>query len=154
MRLYIGRHGEAGHAETDASRALTSRGRAQTEFVYSESAIGAEPPLRVVSSPLKRARQTCEIACRQLGLSDDVVEVAAELTPDSSVASLAELLSAIDGESVLIVGHQPLLGDFIAWLCDEPDLRYRPGTSSLFALEVLLFSRGGASLSWQCHGSE
>lgn len=73
MLLYIIRHGDPDYA-TDS---LTERGRLQAEAVGKRMADAGIN--RVFSSPMGRARQTAEPACRLLGLDCTVEEWAHEI---------------------------------------------------------------------------
>jgi phosphohistidine phosphatase len=70
----------------------------------------------VVTSPLKRAVQTGELmgkaACRQAAMQSSE-----NLAPGFHQRSLLkELLALGEGGSVLVIGHQPDMGDFLSFL--------------------------------------
>jgi phosphohistidine phosphatase len=63
-----------------------------------------------------RARQTAEIVAAVLGL-ESVLEEMSELAPEGSVESLLFNLSRFQNHSdLLLVGHEPLLGDLATFL--------------------------------------
>jgi phosphohistidine phosphatase len=70
----------------------------------------------ILTSPLARAQQTAQIVADALGLEDRLSVIEA-LKPDSSAE---ELLSGLGDHanraSVLLVGHEPLLGDTASYL--------------------------------------
>jgi len=71
---------------------------------------------RVLTSPLPRARQTAEIVAEILELKEQPEELP-ELAPTGSVEGLLSSLSAYcDEERLLLIGHQPLLGETISFL--------------------------------------
>ena len=49
---------------------------------------------------------------------------------------------------MLLVSHQPLVGELLSWLCDDTALESM-GTAHLVALELTAFTRGGAQLLWR-----
>jgi phosphohistidine phosphatase len=152
VRLYLGRHGEAGRAATDDARDLTPRGIAETRDIYSQSLPESNlTPKAVITSPLVRARQTTEIALDCWALESVDTITSPLLRPEGSVAALASYLDSLASTPLLAIGHQPLIGRLLAFLCDDPALNHVPGTSSLFALEVIAYSRGGAVLEWERH---
>ena len=70
----------------------------------------------LLTSPFVRARQTAEIVAESLGLEDRLEEIS-ELTPESSVDHLISgLIRFQDREHVLLVGHNPLLGNASSFL--------------------------------------
>jgi len=147
MRLYLARHGEAGRAAVDDQRNLTDLGRAESARVFQRSAeMIANPLAAIVCSPLVRAKQSAEIALDYLPVKSKECLVSAALRPEASISGLAAMLETHHHWPLLLVGHQPLLGNFLGWLCDDPELHYGVGTSTLYNLDVIAFVRGGGTL--------
>lgn len=70
----------------------------------------------VISSPLVRARQTAEIVLAEMSPAPGS-ELLDELAPGNAPADLAEALGRYDkARSIALVGHEPDLGIFAAWL--------------------------------------
>jgi phosphohistidine phosphatase len=155
MELCFFRHGIA--AERDDSAFPTDRDRPLTEEGIRKTQEAAEGLKRlgmtfdrILTSPLLRASQTAEILAEVLGLKQ-AVEALPQLSGDSSVE---ELLGALarrrPGRSLLLVGHQPLLGQTVARLLSptasfEVDLK----KSGAAAIEVeTLQSRVPGTLLW------
>jgi phosphohistidine phosphatase len=70
----------------------------------------------VFTSPLPRARQTAEIVAEVLEVKEQPQELP-ELAPGGSVERLLSGLSALrDKKRLLLVGHQPLLGETASFL--------------------------------------
>lgn len=70
----------------------------------------------VLTSPFVRARQTAEIVAESLGLEDRLEEIS-ELTTESSVDQLISgLVRFQDKKHLLLVGHNPLLGNAASFL--------------------------------------
>ncbi len=148
--LYVARHGAAGRARDDASRELTAAGVGATRAVYTRCAVRIHQPIAtLVCSPLTRARQTAEIALDTLPIDPGPVVVSEALCPDSTPAALAQFLDLCLQWPVMLVGHQPLLGDFLSWLTDQEHFRNGVATSSLVALNLIAPARGCGTVLWQ-----
>lgn len=115
MRLYIARHGEASfNAESDRSRALTVMGTHATEVLYKKHHREVSSVAHVWSSPLKRAQQTAEILS---GYQSERIETHEILAPDEEPEQVLKALQVLpENASVLIVSHQPLVGDLVSLL--------------------------------------
>lgn len=112
MKLWILRHGEAeAHARTDAERNLTERGRA--EVLRSAAHLIGQPLNAIIASPYVRAQQTARLVREALGFVPDIRTVP-WLTPEGSPEQVLAHLEAED--NVLLVSHQPLVGNLISFL--------------------------------------
>jgi len=110
MDLILWRHAEAEPGEPDLGRRLTSKGLKQAERI----AAWLEPRLpdttRIFVSPAARAQQTALALGRKFRTVD-------EIAPGASAASLLSAAGWPDArEPVLVVGHQPTLGEVAAML--------------------------------------
>jgi phosphohistidine phosphatase len=105
MELILWRHAEAAPGEPDASRPLTEHGREQAELMARWLAPRLPRDLRMLVSPARRAQETA----RALGRSFETVEA---LAPGTDAATLIGAAGWPDAERpVLVVGHQPTLGE-------------------------------------------
>lgn len=116
MELFILRHGEAGQRSSQASdqkRPLTSTGKVEIlEIAKALKIIGLKFDL-VVTSPLKRAYDTAKIVSDIFNIGNRL-QVWNELAPEGQRAEIYRKISQLGEEnSVLIVGHQPLLGEIV-----------------------------------------
>lgn len=113
MELILWRHAEAHDAkegQDDLERALTPRGEKQAARMSAWLERQLPQGLRVVSSPARRTEQTAQALGRKYKLR-------AELLPDGTPTELLELVQWEKGNgAVLVVGHQPLLGQTAAHL--------------------------------------
>ena len=113
MDLIFWRHAEAEdwtEGCDDLQRSLTSRGEKQAKRMASWLDRQLPEGTRVVSSPARRCEQTVMALGRKYKLRD-------ELAPDATPDGLLAAAGWPDGKSVmLIVGHQPALGQAIALL--------------------------------------
>ena len=99
--IWLLRHGEAeADAADDASRKLTEKGRRQAEAAgKAMAAIGVKLDA-CLTSPKVRARDTAEIACRELG-------VEAEQTDELRGGEFDIAAVTVGRGNVLLVGHEP-----------------------------------------------
>lgn len=111
MDLILWRHAEAEEAAEgcdDLERALTSRGEKQAARMAGWLDRQLPDGLRVLASPAKRTEQTARALGRKFKLR-------AELLPGGSPAELLELVQWPRSRgAVLVVGHQPMLGQVVA----------------------------------------
>ncbi len=142
--LWMLRHGEA-ERETrhDPERALTGLGRADAVAAGQLLATLTPRPQRVLCSPYVRAQQTAAAALS--ALPDLPIETVDWLTPDTPPLTTLKHLSAIHDESVLIVAHQPLLGDLLALLIDDETATALP-TAALAGVELPITAVGYGTL--------
>jgi phosphohistidine phosphatase len=132
VKLWILRHGEAeAHARTDAERNLTERGRA--EVLRSAAHLIGQPLGAIIASPYVRAQQTARLVREALGFVPDIRTVP-WLTPEGSPEQVLAHLEAED--NVLLVSHQPLVGNLISFLQHGHSRQPQPMyTASLAQLE-------------------
>jgi phosphohistidine phosphatase len=120
MNLYLMRHADAGVSREnpvlDAKRGLVKEGKQQCMLMAGVLA-GLRAQIDViVSSPLKRARQTAQFVGTEVGF-DGFVQTSEALAPGGDFAAFQQLLVQYsDREGVLVVGHNPNLHQFLARL--------------------------------------
>jgi phosphohistidine phosphatase len=119
MEIYLLRHGIAeDHAPSgrDADRRLTDEGRQKLRRVLERAHAAGVNPSLILSSPLKRAIETAEIAARELGYEGKIVR-SDSLTPDSSPSDVgSEIRTHRDESAVLLAGHEPLFSATVSWM--------------------------------------
>ena len=120
MNLYLMRHADAGvpreNPVLDAKRGLVKEGKQQCMLMAGVLA-GLKAQIDViVSSPLKRARQSAQFVATEIGFEAPILTSPA-LAPDGDFPELQQLISEHSSrEGVLFVGHNPnLLGQYLAW---------------------------------------
>lgn len=127
MDLILWRHAEAEEPEDgsdDLNRALTARGEKQAARMAAWLDRQLPDGLRVLASPARRTEQTASALGRKF-------KMRAELLPGAAPADLLELAQWPRSRgTVLIVGHQPVLGQTIAQLLElkAPDCAVRKGS--------------------------
>jgi phosphohistidine phosphatase len=131
MELFVIRHAIAVPGSmllADADRPLSPKGRAR----FSQAVMGLQRLKvrfdRLYHSPWLRAAETAELLA-------PVLDGKAVCSPALARAPSQALLDALVGERVALVGHEPWMGELVAWLTTGvPD-------GSVFA-----FKRGG--IAW------
>lgn len=112
MKIWILRHGEAEpHARRDAERELTAHGREQV--LHSAALLIGQPLDSILVSPYVRAQQTAELVRKALGFTSGLITVP-WLTPESEPKFAVSKLP--DSGNVLLVSHQPFVGELISLL--------------------------------------
>jgi phosphohistidine phosphatase len=114
MQLFVIRHAIAEDRrpdQDDAARELTAEGVSKMkQVVRGLRALDLELP-RVLTSPWARALATAKL----LAPISDGPPVATDLLCQSPRAELLAMI-AERGETTAVVGHQPWLGELVAWL--------------------------------------
>lgn len=110
MDLILWRHAEAADGVPDHARKLTARGRQQAQRMAEWLRPRLPADTRVLASPAVRTQETAEALGRPF-----------ETSPRLAVgADVADLIAATgwpdDTGTVLVVGHQPTLGQVAALL--------------------------------------
>lgn len=116
MDLILWRHAEAADGIPDHTRELTAKGRKQAEKIAAFLRQHLPKDSRILVSPATRTQQTVAALTEQFTLAPTVA-------PGASAQALLQAARWPDaGGSVLIVGHQPTLGEVAAQLlgCPEP----------------------------------
>ena len=120
------RHGvaEDGNAHIpDPDRALTGEGRRKLRQVLQSAAGAGLRPSLIMTSPLKRAVQTAEIASDVLKYKNDLLRTKA-LAPGSTVEQVWDEIRVHNAEaSLLLVGHNPLFSDLSGYLLGSNDIQ-------------------------------
>jgi len=119
MEIYLLRHGIAedrSASGSDADRRLTEEGRAKLRRVLERAHAAGVNPSLILSSPLRRAIETAEIAARELGYEGKILRAEA-LEPDSSPQKVwDEIRKHREEAAVLVAGHEPLFSSTVAWM--------------------------------------
>ena len=134
--LFLIRHAiaeEATPTTTDAERALTAEGRKRMkEIARGLAAIEAVPEI-ILTSPLRRARETAEIV-QAVTAPEAKVTIYDPLDNTHSAEKMVSTLPHGRARTIALVGHQPSLGELASYL-----LTGSP------ALVLLPFKKGGVA---------
>jgi phosphohistidine phosphatase len=152
MRLYLLRHGIAEQAKvggSDEDRALTSEGRRKLRRVLKLARKAEVCPELILSSPLKRAYETAQLAKEILGNEEKIITTEV-LGPSSSPEDVwQEVRAHREIESLLLVGHNPLFATLAAYLMAQPaaPLEFKKGAMMRFDFQKLSAQPAGV-LRW------
>lgn len=109
MELILWRHAEAEDGVPDSGRKLTAKGKRQAKRVAKWLARRLPQNARVISSPARRTQQTA----RALSGSFETAE-AVGLGVDAKTILEAVRWPSDEDRTVVVVGHQPVLGEAAA----------------------------------------
>jgi phosphohistidine phosphatase len=156
MELYFLRHAKAvprsgRSAQRDSERALTPDGEARMWLIARGMQNLGLTFDRILASPLVRARRTAEIAAQALKLTSKLV-LTQHLVPDGDRRTLITEINQQQRSlgSVLLVGHEPYLGELISTLiAGSPGLRLtlKKAGLALVTTDALRYGQC-ASLEW------
>jgi phosphohistidine phosphatase len=113
VRVFLVRHASAAPGTPDEERSLTPEGRAEADALAER--LAAESLDAVVSSPLRRARETAAAVARAANL-EPIAQPG--LAPGATVASLRGAIDGL-GQTVVAIGHQPDCGNIVEELTGE-----------------------------------
>ncbi len=113
MDLILWRHAQAEDPrfdQDDLARQLTAKGKKQARLMAAWLTPRLPAKVRIISSPALRTSQTADALALPYTVIDDIA-------PDASLEALLQVLRRQNGEdTVLLVGHQPTLGQLAATL--------------------------------------
>jgi phosphohistidine phosphatase len=133
MEIYLLRHGIAEDGYPDSARALTAEGKEKLRRVLKRAAV---KPSLILTSPLRRAVETAEIAAEVLGYEGEL-ERAQSLTPDGSAAAVWEEIRARKNEdAILLASHEPLMSATAAFLLGAPGLHVDMKKAAVVRIDV------------------
>ena len=146
MILYFLRHGAAGPSDAGDQQELTDAGRRVLEAAAPLwRRLNLRPDV-IVSSPLRRARQSAELLAG--AVDADAPEIDARLSPGSDWNAMALVLADHpDAQRLCFVGHEPDLSSTIALLTGAASVRMRKGAIACVEFYGVP-EPGGGELVW------
>lgn len=150
MQVVFFRHGEAedaGLLGDDEIRCLTEKGRKRTKRTGKMMCklMPGKCRVQIWSSPLIRTVQTAEILADKVGVRFQLEESLANGDFDSLIKKLG---SCHKDDCVILVGHQPLLGDWVEKLTGAR-LPFRKSSAAGVGYEIQTDEDGGTTeLLW------
>ena len=119
MDFLLWRHADAAEGRDDLARPLTERGHEQARAMAKWLKKNMPEATRVLVSPARRAQETAAAL-------DAEMETLDELAPDATPAALIAAAGWPDANrAVMIVGHQPTLGETAAAILGPKGHRLR-----------------------------
>jgi phosphohistidine phosphatase SixA len=147
MKLFVLRHGMTTEAETDEARELSEKGVTEVENVLALRLDELRDISVIYSSPLRRVKQTLDVANRALGNHCDI-QVSPYLKTGSRLDEIMSFAAELDlnGGDVLVSSHQSCTSILVLWLTGE-DILISNG--SLLCIDVVKAEQGGGNILWQ-----
>lgn len=145
-KLYLVRHGDAGHRSDwrgpDATRPLVARGWRQAEGLA--ELLAEKPPARLLASPSTRCIQTLEPLGARLGLE---VEVDERLGEGAGAEGPLQLAKALDDVSAVLCSHGDVIPDLLEALVRDgvklhDELRWQKASTWVFTLDGGRLAKG------------
>ena len=141
MRLFLLRHGEAGFdAVTDFDRSLTDNGRFRLNAMLQQNHHLLAVADKIFHSPYLRATQTAEIVREFHPVVFKKLDL---LTPEASPQEVIDWLIGEKAEAIVLVTHQPLIGNLVSLLCEGDLSRPEPMLPGALAEIELEFPAAG-----------
>ena len=138
MRVYVLRHGIAEDAPpgaSDADRALTPEGKQKLRRVLERARDSGVDPGLILTSPLKRAVETAQIAATVLHVESELVRTNS-LLPTGEPERVWKEIRTHKVEELLIAGHEPLLSGVVAFLLGSPVVQVNMKKAALVSIEL------------------
>jgi phosphohistidine phosphatase len=148
MHLYILRHADADtKAATDSARTLSGKGEEQARVVAQFCRRHGIQPDVILASPLIRAQQTAKPVAKELNVEVTTAPwLACGARPEVILTELAGLKNV---SAAMLVGHEPDLGNLIAYaLGMAAGGHVHVRKASLTFIEVLQPRKGGGRLEF------
>lgn len=118
MNLYLVRHAEAEKTQPgkrDYERKLSKDGVKSIEYASSRWKYFINHLDHICASPYSRAVETAEIIALAFDYKREIIKDKV-LSAGSNTKDLIELVNALEGNDILIVGHQPDLSEHLSGL--------------------------------------
>ncbi|TLM76859.1 MAG: hypothetical protein FDZ70_05960 [Actinobacteria bacterium] len=149
MRVYLMRHGTAvDHFEwtgDDSTRPLTPRGVAGAARVIAEMQRRGAAPDVIIASPAARTEQTARIAAEAFDLPVVLVDRVAYGFSARTLPSVLDEADAAGASEVLIVGHQPTVGDVLEEVTGQR-VHYKKGACA--AVDLTTIDPASGTMAW------
>src|SRR5258708_7311803 len=153
MRIYLLRHATAELRRpqlSDRERRLTTDGHKELQVVARSLGKLKVRPDAILASPYRRTWDTALAVSEALRPAPKPMELAA-LMPGSNPARLwEELKKHPSAKAVVLVGHEPLLSEFAAFLLSSPNLTIQLKKCGLIRVDVhtVQIDRPSGTLRW------
>jgi phosphohistidine phosphatase len=152
VNIYFLRHANAGKSKLDPAkddaRPLDSDGIHQAHLVGRLLAALDVQPDAIVSSPLKRARQTASVTANELGF-EEKIEITPALHKRASFPEFEALLRDYSQkDSIVLVGHNPNFSEFLGLLLSGGKQKNAVELRKGAVAKVELTGRRNAVLHW------
>jgi phosphohistidine phosphatase len=147
-RLYLLRHAKAGWAEPgmrDFDRPLEPNGRTDADSIGAAMQARSYTPELVLCSSARRARETLDWVARHTG--NGRVVYSDSLYSTDAAGYVEFIRETADAETVLLVGHNPMMEDVAEALSGDGDPQARSALHGGFPTSALAVIRFEGKLS-------
>ena len=155
MQIYLIRHGEAvalgeRGITQDADRPLTEFGQVQIGRLAHAFITKGHRVARLLTSPLVRAKETADQLAPVWTLPAEDVIVTEALSPGRSCAKAAKAIRKHRADTIGLVGHEPDLSAFTAWLIGSKKARISLDKGGVARVDVEgdEIEKGCGTLTW------
>jgi phosphohistidine phosphatase len=142
VQVFLLRHAiaeENSNSGNDADRALTPEGRRKLREVLRVASDAGVQPALILTSPLRRALETAEIARTVLKCKDSLLQ-SKVLAPGSSIEQVwDEIRAHRDVSSLMLVGHNPLFTELAAYLLGSKEIQVHFKKGALLRIDIERF---------------
>lgn len=119
MDIVLWRHAEAEAGEADLGRRLTSKGEKQARRMAQWLHHRLPDTARIHASPARQAQQTAQALAEATRRRIRTLDA---LSPSATVSDLLLAIGPLEGKGTLVlVGHQPILGQAVSRLLTGTD---------------------------------
>ena len=134
-------------SNADEFRELSSEGVIEVEKIVQLKRDELNEVTRMYSSPMKRVKQTLEIAAQLLNFDGPIIE-SQYLTTGSRLNEIVSFMNEMDfdGGDVIVSSHQSCTSILVLWLTGEDVLI---SNGSLLAIDVSESAQGAGTILWQ-----
>jgi phosphohistidine phosphatase len=151
MLIYFFRHASAGKSmlnpKKDERRPLDEEGILQVRYVGRLLANMEVQVDQIISSPLKRARQTASLAANELAF-EGAVQLDDALRPDAGFEDFHSMLARYKKyDAIMVVGHNPSFTEFLSKSISGPGAAARIDLKKGSVARVEMNGRTG-TLDW------
>jgi len=146
MEIYVVRHGEALEGDIDELRELCEKGEKQAKKVGKKLKKLNINIDEIFSSPMRRAIQTAEIIAKEIKFKNKI-NITESLMPFSDPDEILNHILYINKDKnkdkILVVGHQPFLGNFINFISssESSEIKVKRGCLCKIVIENKKFKK-------------
>jgi phosphohistidine phosphatase len=140
MQIYMLRHGIAEDARpgtSDRDRALTKEGVEKLRKVLAVARQAGVSPGLILTSPLRRAVETAQIAAETLDYKQPILHTDVLVPSSSPEAVWAEIRAHRSEAAILLAGHEPLLGETVSYLLGSSRVLVEMKKGALVRIDVV-----------------
>ena len=142
--LILARHGTAEHrlkTADDFERALTGKGKVESEFAGQRLKLMQVMPDLIMASPATRALSTAIVISNKINYPQNKIISVSPLY-EGKLREMVSLLRSINNgvTSVMLVGHNPLFDQLHTYLCERPSVSIKKGDVAALMLNISKWS--------------